>query len=441
MFSTQSLRKLILPLFLDQILLVLVSIVSTMLLSYAGEAAVSGVSLVEMVNVLLINILIALSTGGAVVVAQMIGSQNHFLANKSAGQIVFITLLVSVTFTLVVLFFHPLILNLLFGQVDPEVMNAAKIYFVLSSLSYPFLALYNTSAALFRAQGNSRIPMLASMFMNGLNILGFYLAIFVFQAGITGVAIATLGSRLLSSIVLVILNFNQNNIVYLDFHSIFSFDLNLIKKILSIAIPNGIENGITQFGRILLASIIALFGTAQITANGITNSLGMFAISYATAVNFAIVTVVGQCIGAKEFDQAEYYIRKLLRQAQIMTVIIAVIQILGLPWLLNFYTISEEARNTTYWLMILHNVMTLLIWPPAFTLSNGLRAAGDARFTMNVSIIAMVAFRITSAYLLAIVFDLGVFGVYLAMGIDWVYRMIVQMNRLKSGRWKASFLV
>lgn len=229
MFSTQSLRKLILPLFLDQILLVLVSIVSTMLLSYAGEAAVSGVSLVEMVNVLLINILIALSTGGAVVVAQMIGSQNHFLANKSAGQIVLITLLVSVTFTLVVLFFHPLILNLLFGQVDPEVMNAAKIYFVLSSLSYPFLALYNTSAALFRAQGNSRIPMLASMFMNGLNILGFYLAIFVFQAGITGVAIATLGSRLLSSIVLVILNFNQNNIVYLDFHSIFSSQvLNLV---------------------------------------------------------------------------------------------------------------------------------------------------------------------------------------------------------------------
>ncbi len=441
MFSKQALRKLILPLFLDQLLLVLVSIVSTMLLSYAGEAAVSGVSLVEMVNVLLINILTAIAMGGAVVVAQFIGSQNMNIARKSAGQVVLITLSMSVLFMLIVLSLNGFILNILFGSVDPEVMNAARIYFILSCLSYPFLALYNTSAALFRSMGNSRIPMLASMFMNGMNIIGFTIAIFVLRSGIMGVAIATLLSRVLASLVLVSLNFNKDNLIYLDMKSILSWDLSIIKKILSVAIPNGIENGVTQLGRILLASIIALFGTAQITANGITNSLGMFAISYASAINFAIITVVGQCIGAKQFDQAEHYIRKLLKQAQFMTIIISIIQILLLSWILNLYTISDEARQITFYLMILHNVMTMLIWPPAFTLSNGLRAAGDAKFTMNVSIIAMFAFRITSAYILAIGLNLGVFGVYLSMGIDWIFRTFVQVRRLNNGKWKNAVLV
>jgi len=441
MFSKQALRKLILPLFLDQLLLVLVSIVSTMLLSYAGEAAVSGVSLVEMVNVLLINILTAIAMGGAVVVAQFIGSQNIVIARKSAGQVVLITLSMSVLFMFIVLSLNGFILNILFGSVDPEVMEAARIYFILSCLSYPFLALYNTSAALFRSMGNSRIPMLASMFMNGMNIIGFTIAIFVLNSGIMGVAIATLLSRVLASLILVSINFNKDNLIYLDMKSILTWDLTIIKKILSVAIPNGIENGITQFGRILLTSIIALFGTAQITANGITNSLGMFAISYATAINFAIITVVGQCIGAKEFDQAEHYIRKLLKQAQFMTIIISIIQISLLSWILNLYTISDEARQITFYLMILHNVMTMLIWPPAFTLSNGLRAAGDAKFTMNVSIIAMFAFRITSAYILAIVFNFGVFGVYLAMGIDWIFRTFIQVRRLNNGKWKNAVLV
>lgn len=441
MFSPQTLRKLILPLFLDQLLLVLVGIVSTILLSYAGEAAVSGVSLVEMVNILLINILTAIATGGAVVVAQYIGSQNIYTARKSAGQVVLITFIVSIIFMGLILLFSQTILSLLFGSVDPDVMSAARIYFLLSCLSYPFLALYNTSAALFRSMGNSKIPMLASMFMNGLNIIGFYIAIFVLKSGITGVAIATLLSRSLASIILVSLNFNPNNIIFIDFKSIFNWDKPLIRKILSVAIPNGIENGITQFGRVLLTSIIALFGTAQITANGITNSLGLFAISFAMAINFAIITVVGQCIGAKEFDQAEFYIKKLLKQARYMTIIIASIQLIFLPWILNLYTLSDEARHITFTLMIIHNLMVMAIWPSAFTLSNGLRAAGDAKFTMKVSILAMFVFRITISLVLAIYFNLGVYGVYYAMGIDWVYRTIIQHRRLRNGKWKNAALV
>ena len=221
MFSPQNLRKLILPLFLDQLLLVLVGILSTVFLSYAGEAAISGVSLVEMINVLLINILTAIATGGCVVVAQYIGSQNLYNARKSAGQVVLITFLVSIFFMIIILVFSQTLLTILFGNVDPNVMSAARIYFLLSCLSYPFLALYNTSAALFRSMGNSKIPMLASFFMNGLNIFGLYLAIFVLKSGITGVAIATLLSRILASLILVRLNFNTNNLIYLDFKSIF----------------------------------------------------------------------------------------------------------------------------------------------------------------------------------------------------------------------------
>lgn len=438
MFTQKDLRRLVLPIFLDQLLLAGVGIVSTLLLSYAGEAAVSAVSLVEMINVFIISILLAVSTGGTVVLAQIIGSKRLELAQKASGQMMMLTVLVGLLFMGMILVFGQAILNLLFGSVDPDVMKAARIYFIISSLSYPFMALYNASAGLFRAMGNSRIPMLGSMVLNISSVLGFGLAIFVFKAGITGVAVASLTSRIIASLFLIRLNFNPELIVSLDKKNFLTWDTSLAQRIVKVALPNSVENGVTQLGRVFLASIIALFGTAQITANGIVNSLGAFTLSYSMALLFASVTVVGQCVGAKEYEQARLYAKKLMRQGQIVTLVLAVLSIGVLPALLQIYTISEEARTLTFQVMILHNTIAVLFWTPGFMLASSLRAAGDARFTMMVSLTAMFVFRIPAAYLFAVVLDFGVMGVMMAMGVDWFYRFTINQMRLKGDKWLTS---
>lgn len=438
MFTQKDLRRLVLPIFLDQLLLAGVGIVSTLLLSYAGEAAVSAVSLVEMINVFIISILLAVSTGGTVILAQIIGSKRLELAQKASGQMMILTIVVGLVFMGMVLGLGQPILNLLFGSVDPDVMRAAQIYFIISSLSYPFMALYNASAGLFRAMGNSRIPMIGSMVLNISSVLGFGLAIFIFKAGITGVAIASLTSRIIASLFLVRLNFNPELIVSLDKKNLLTWDTSLVHRIVKVALPNSVENGVTQLGRVFLASIIALFGTAQITANGIVNSLGAFTLSYSMALVFASVTVVGQCVGAKEYEQARLYAKKLMCQGQLVTLVLAVLSIVLLPALLQIYTISDEARTLTYQVMILHNTIAVLFWTPGFMLASSLRAAGDARFTMMVSLTAMFIFRIPFAYLFAVVLDFGVMGVMMAMGVDWFYRFTINQIRLKGDKWLAT---
>lgn len=436
MFSNQTLRKLIIPLFMDQILIITVVIIATMMLSYAGEAAMSGVSLVDMINMLLINVLAALATGGAVVVSQYIGNKEKDHACHAASQLITITAVISTGIMLFVVLFHRPTLRILFGNVEADVMASAITYFVFSGLSYPFLAVYNSCAALFRSMGNSRIPMIVSIIMNLINIVGNAIGIFVFHAGVTGVAIASLIARAIAAVIMMYLSLNSKNEVFIRFSEIFSWDGKMIKKILNIAVPNGIENGIFQLGRVLLISIIALFGTTQIAANGVTNSLAGMAVSFPTAMNLAIVTVVGQCVGAGDYSQATYYTKKLVKIAYIGTVCINLAIIGLLPWILNLYTLSAETRQLAYTLVVIHNCFAILLWPISFTLSFALRAAGDVRFPMIVSITSMFAFRISFAYILGVVFHMGVIGVWIAMGIDWMFRSIVYIARFRSGKWK-----
>ncbi|GKU24274.1 MATE family multidrug exporter [Clostridium folliculivorans] len=436
MFSNRALKKLIIPLFLDQILIITVSIIGTMMVSYAGEAAVSGVSLIDMINMLLINVLAALATGGAVVVSQYIGRKEKEQACFAASQLITVTTVISTGIMLAVLLFNKPLLYTLFGRVDKDVMTAAITYFVISGLSYPFLAVYNSCAALFRSMGNSRIPMTISIVMNVTNVALNAIGIFVFHTGVVGIALAALIARGIAAVIMMYLSLNKNNEIFIRFSEIFSWQGSMIKRILNIAIPNGLENGIVQLGRVLLVSIIALFGTTQIAANGITNSLVGIAISFATAMNLAIVTVVGQCVGAGDYEQASYYNERLTKVSYIGTLIISLAQITLLPMLLSLYTLSPEVRHLTYILVVIHNCFAIFLWPLAFTLPNGLRASGDVRFTMIVSIGSMFILRIALGYILGIAFKMGVIGIWVAMGFDWMLRSIIYIVRFKSGKWK-----
>lgn len=437
MFSNQDIKRLLAPLVIEQILAMMVGMTDTLMVSAVGEHAVSGVALVDMVNYLVITVMAAVSTGGTVIVSQYLGSGQKDSARKTAGQLVLISALISLGITILCLVFRNELLRLLFGAVEEEVMKAAVIYFVITACSFPFLGIYNASAALFRSMGKTNVTMYLSIFMNLINITGDFIGVEVLHAGVAGVAFPTLISRGLEALLMTILAFNQKNTVFLRFAEIFCWRGQLIEKILHIAVPNGIENGLFALGKVLVTSMVALFGTAQIAANGVANSIDQISIVVVSAVNLAMITVVGQCMGAQLQGQAQDYTRKLMKISYISTGILGAVVCALLPWLLQFYNLSEETLHYAAVLIIMHNVLAFALHPTSFNLANSLRAAGDANYTMAVGIGSMLIFRLGTAFLFGIILDMGIIGVWIAMGMDWLARSAAFLWRYKGGKWKA----
>lgn len=436
LFSKQSLRRLIFPLVIEQILAIGVGMVDTMMISQAGEAAISGVSLIDMVNNLLINIFAALSTGGAVIVSQYIGRKDRDSACRAAGQLINIAALLSTAVAAVCLITRVPLLKLLFGSLEDDVMASALIYLAISALSYPFISVYSSCAALFRSMGNSKISMYVSVAMNILNAAGNAILIFGFDMGVAGAAIASLISRAFAAVFMFILLRSEKNEVFLRAKNIFRFEFSLIKKIVFIAIPNGVENGIFQLGRVLVVSIIAGFGTIQIAANAIANNLDSMGCIVGQAMSLAMITVIGQCLGAGEPDQAEYYAKHLLKITYIATAVVNILIFINMPWILKVYDLSPEVGHLASILVYIHDGFAILLWPSAFTLPNCLRAGGDVKYTMVVSISSMFVFRIVFSVILGIWGGLGAIGVWIAMILDWICRVTCFIIRFKRGKWK-----
>lgn len=435
MFTNKALKNLIVPLVVEQILVMLVGMVDTMMVSHAGEAAISGVALVDMIDYLIITIFAALATGGAVIVSQYLGSRQREQANSSAGQLIIVSFFLSVMIMILCLVFHKSILKLLFGKIEADVMKACITYFVITAFSFPFLGVYNASAALFRSMQKTNITMYISALMNIINIVGNAIGIFIFKAGVAGVAVPTLISRAFAAVLMTALLFRKQYEVRLTYRAIFSLKKEVVKSILRIAVPNGLENGCFALGRVLVTGIVALFGTAQIAANGVANSIDQVAVMVVNAINLAMITVVGQCIGAGEIEQSTQYTKKLMKISYIATAVLGIGICLSLPLILCFYELSDEAYHYSCILIVMHNILAILLHPTSFNLANSLRAAGDVRFTMIVGIGSMLLFRLGSV-LFGIILKLGVIGVWMAMGMDWLARSVAFTLRYKSGKWK-----
>lgn len=435
MFSREQLRKLIFPLIVEQVLAITVGMVDTMMISYAGESAISGVSLVDMINVLLINIFAAVATGGAVVVSQYLGHGNRQKACRAAEQLITVSVVIAGGIMLFGLLFRAQILRLLFGTVEADVMRNAMIYFLISAFSFPFLAVFNACAAAYRSMGNSKISMQVSAGMNVFNAVGNALLIFGFQMGTAGAALSTLAARMLGAAVMMVLIRNKKNDVYVIFGNLFSWERDMVKRILHIAIPNGVENGLFQLGRVLVVSIISRFGTAQIAANAVANNLDAMGCIAGQAMNLAMITVVGQCMGAGEKEQAVWYTKKLWKFTYGITAAVNSVILLSLPFLLNIYSLSPEAWRCAFMLVCIHDGCAILLWPTSFTMPNALRAAGDVRFTMVVSVASMFVFRIGFSIVLGIGMELGAVGVWIAMVFDWICRVSFYTWRFVSKKW------
>ena len=435
MFSRKQLQKLILPLIVEQILAITVGMVDTMMISYAGEAAISGVSLVDMINILLINIFAAVGTGGAVVVSQYLGHGNKKLACRAAEQLITVSTVISTGIMLLGLLFRAPLLKLLFGTVEADVMQNAMIYFLISAFSFPFLAVFNACAATYRSMGNSRISMQVSVGMNIFNAIGNAVLIFGFQMGTAGAALSTLAARILGALVMMALMKNQKNDVYVIYRNLLMWERSMVRRILHIDIPNGVENGLFQLGRVLVVSIISRFGTAQIAANAVANNLDSMGCIAGQAMNLALITVVGQCMGAGEKEQAVWYTKKLWKFTYQITAAVNSIILLSLPFLLNVYSLSPEAWRYAFILVCIHNGCAILLWPTSFTMPNALRASGDVKFTMVISVASMFVFRIGFSVVLGIYFGLGAIGVWIAMVLDWICRVSFYVWRFCSKKW------
>ena len=435
LFSNKDLKKLIIPLIFEQALVITVGMADTMMISSVGEAAVSGVSLVDMVNNLIFNILAALATGGAVVTSQYIGAKKLSEARKSARQLLYTVIFSSVTVTVLVLLARVPILRLFFGSIEQDVMKNALVYLVISAISFPFLAVYNASAALFRSMGNSQITLKVSILINLINIIGNAFCIFVLHMGVEGVAIPSLISRAVGGMILYLLLKNPKYPVCFE-KTAFALDWYTIKKILYIGIPSGIENGIFQLGRVLVVSIISGFGTVQIAANGVANNLDSVGCIIGQAMSLAMITVIGQCVGANDEKQIRYYTKKLLTITYIATFLLVSSVLLALHPILSLYGLSQETTELAYILIMIHNGFAMLMWPVAFVLPNMLRACNDVRFTMVVSIFSMFVFRIGFSDIIGVRMGMGAIGVWIALVIDWVFRLSLFIGRYLKGSWK-----
>lgn len=401
LFSKKDLRKLIIPLILEQTLAITVGMADTMMISSAGEAAVSGVSLVDMFNNLIISVLAALATGGAVVTSQCIGAGRREEACRSARQLVFTEAAITIGISVLVLLFHRQILGLFFGQIEADVMQNAIIYLIISVFSFPLLAVYDSCAALYRSMGNAQITLKISLLMNVINVVGNAIGVYVLKLGVAGVAIPSLVSRGVAGVVLFTFLHNPDNLVFLT-RGKFKVDATIVKRILFIGIPSGIENGIFQLGRVLVVSIIAAFGTSQIAANGVANSLDSMGCIVGQAMSLAMITVIGRCVGAGEEGQVRYYTKKLLGETYFYTAVINSIILLLLPWILQIYGLGEETTRLSYILVMIHDGMAIFLWPASFVLPNMLRACNDVKYTMVVSIFSMITFHIGFSYLFGV---------------------------------------
>ena len=442
LFSGRDLKKLIVPLIIEQTLAMTVGMADTMMIASRGEAAMSGVSIVDSIAVLMIGLFGALATGGAVVASQFLGQKDTKNACRAANQLVVSMGSVALFLMAIALIFNKQILQMIYGTVEADVMNYARTYFYISAVSFPFLALYNAGAALFRAMGNSKISMIVSLVMNGINIVGNAIFLFVMNMSVEGVALATLLSRIVAAIVITLLIRKPSNLIHIDPHFKLGFDWKIIKRILYIGVPNGLENSVFQIGKLMVQGITASLGTTAIAANAMANTIASVAVIPGSAMGMAMITIVGRCVGADDEKQMRYYTKKLLWIAYGALIALNAVIMLGLDGLIQIYNLEPATGDIARQLLILHTVCTVLVWPLSFVLPNALRAANDVKFTMVASMVSMWTFRILFSYILAKGLDLGVVGVWMAMFIDWGVRSLCfGLRFLRGGYRKFSFNV
>ena len=392
----------------------------------------------DTVNILLINVFSALATGGAVVAGHFLGQKRKEEASKVAWQILMFATSLALIITVIFIAFHDGLLHLMFGQIENDVMQASKTYLIITAISFSGLAIYNSCAAIFRAMNYAKVTMWISLLINAVNLVGNTICIYGLKWGVAGAAIPTTVSRYVGAVVILIMMFNPKWDINLCGQVRLRFNFALLKRILYIAVPNGLENSMFQLGKIMVLSVVSTMGTSAIAANAVGNTLASWNILFGSALNLGLVSITAVCIGAGEISQARYYTRKLMKIAIGLTAVMSTILFFSVPLLVKLYNLGPEASQMAIGIIRFHNVMAVLFWVPSFTVPNTLRSAGDVIWTMLIAIFSMWVFRIGAAYLFTYQFHFGLIGVWVAMIIDWIFRTICYAIRYKGHKWETA---
>lgn len=434
-FTNRDLGLLFLPLIIEQGLNLMVGLADSLMVAQLGESAVSGVSLVDFLMAFLINIFAALGTGGTVVAGQYIGHGSRSMAVRCARQLMRFALWFSFLIMAAIYLMKPFILGVLFGSITDEVRTAADIYFMITVASIPFIALYNCEAAVFRTMGNSKLPMLIMLSMNILNVAGNAVCVFVLDMGVAGIAWPTLISRAGAALIIIYLGTRKNLTLSISGWMRERGERQILSQILKVGAPYGLENGLFHLGRLLVVSIVALFGTASIAANSVAGIIVLFEVLPGTAVNLGLSVVIAQCVGADDYRQAKYYTKKILGLMHISLVASTALMLALMPLLMKLYALSPEAQKMVWMVVISHGVLEIIMWPEAFSLPVVFRGAGDARYPMYTSMAVMIFIRVAGGYIAGKTLGFGMMGTWAVLYIDWVFRTAIYVYRYLKGKW------
>jgi len=435
LFTNKQLTAILVPVIVEQILNVLMGTIDTMMVSNVGSAAISAVSLVDSLNVLIIQLFAALATGGTIICSQYIGAKNEKKAGNAAKQVIFTSLTISIAVMLLLFIFGSPLLKMIFGQVEPDVMSNSKTYFYITILSYPFIALYNSGAAIFRSQDNTKTPMQVSFASNIINVVGNAILIFVFNMGVAGAGIATLLSRIICAVCVLALLRNKNNRISVRNYASIRPEKYTIEKILSLGIPSGVENSMFQLGKLAIQSSVSTLGTVAIAAQAMTNVLELLNGMAAVGAGMALMTIVGQCIGAGRKDEAIYYIKKVCIISEFIIIAGCLITFALTKPIIMISGMEKASGDLCFYMMCWITVIKPIAWNMAFVPGYGMRAAGDVKFSMIASSITMWVVRVGLVVLLIRVFHWGPMAVWVGQMSDWAVRSIIFTTRFKSQKW------
>ncbi len=435
MFSNRDLRKLLIPLAIDQLLNTMMGTVGTLVVSNLGSAAISAVSLVDSINILIVQAFYALAAGGTVICSHYLGCSDREHAKKAAKQLIFITFVLSVIIAALCIVCNHALLHLIFGEVEQQVMVYARQYFLISAISYPFIALYDDGASVLRAQENSRLPMQISLYSNLINIALNFLFVWGMHLGVMGSALATLSARIFSTVFVLVCLRSPKLAISLEHYLDIRPDWGQIKKILYLGIPSGIENSMFQFGKLALQSTVSLMGTAAIAAQGMANTMENLNGILAIGIGIGSMTVVGECLGAGRKDEAVYYIRKLSWIAEIVLAVSCLVLFILVHPITNFGGMEPESAEMCIFMVTWISIIKPIVWTLSFIPAYGLRAAGDVKFTMLVSAASMWLCRVSLAIFLARVMGFGPIAVWIGMFADWTVRAVIFFLRFHRRKW------
>ena len=440
-FSNKFIILFLLPVLFEQLMVAGLGIADTFMVSFLGETAVAGVALVSRIDNFAKQFFVALAQGGSVVLSQYIGAKDLFKSRVSLKNNITIVVSIGLSVMLLMVIFKNQVLNLFFGGAEQNVLAISSTYFTVTAFSYPFVALYYACSAAFRAMGESKIPFIASIIMMSINLLLKFIFIFKMDLGVTGAALSTLIAMALVGFWLLIMLKSHNNKVFID--KIFKFDFNkkIAGQILSVSVPNGIEQGMFQLGALLIAGLVSGLGTAAIAADSIARSVSPLLHSMGASFNAVMMTVIGQCMGAGKSDEADFYTKHILKLDYLFTFINAILFLLILKPMISAFNVSSEAHTFAFQIMLLYTVGTISVYPLSFALASALRGAADTKYVMMISTASMFLFRIGAAYIFVHLFRLGVLGTWVAMVLDWVIRTMIFVFRFAKGKWKLNKVI